>query len=272
MRGFLAVVAGLVAVVALAVALPASWLAASVADEDGFVDLARDVTTAPAVQDSAADLLTQRLEERAGLPQQLAAPGRRLLERVTDRVLDDRQVAGAWEETLRLTHRGLLDDPPAGSGPVDVPLDLAPLARLVAERSDGLVTAPDSLVVDLSGGPTAESLRVVDESPRTALTAAAVAAVAAAVALLAARRRSLALLWLGLGAVVAAGADAGAARLARDRAVAGSGGSGLETDLLRALADVGVTSLDGWLVWCALAGAVAVVLGAVGLVVGRRAA
>jgi hypothetical protein len=272
MRGLLAFLAGVVAVVALAVALPAAWVAASVADEDGFVALARDVTTTRAVQDSAADLLTQRLADRAGLPPQLAATGRDVLERAADRVLADRGVAAAWQETLRLTHRALLDDPASRSGRVDVPLDLAPLARLVAERSDGLVTAPETLVVELDGGPSAETLRVVDDSPRTALVAGAVAAVAALVALSAARRRGAALVLLGLGAVAVAGADAVLARLARDRAVEGSAGSGLEADLLRALADVAVTSFDGWLVWSALAGGVVVVLGVVVGLVTRRTA
>lgn len=272
MRGFLAAVAGLVAVVALAVALPAAWVAASVADEDGFVALSRDVVTDAAVQDAASSLLTTRLEREAGLPPQLAETGRRLLERATERVFDDPQLSGAWAETLRRTHAALLDDPAPGSGRVPVPLDLAPLARLAAERTDGLVDAPDRLVVELPDGPDAQALRMVDRTPGVALVAAVVAAVGALVALLVARRRGVALLWLGVGAVAAAGVDAGLARLARERTVDASTADGLQTALLRALADVGVTSFDGWLVWTALGGAVLVVLGVVVALVGRRTA
>lgn len=271
MRGLLATVAGLVAVVALAVALPAAWTSTYVEDEEGFVSLSRDVTGTAAVRDSAAALVADRLVEQAGLPSQVAESGRRLLEEAADRALADRRVAAAWEETLRRTHAALLEDPAAGSAPSTVPLDLAPLAALVADRSDGLVQAPDQLVVEVAGGPSGTSLRAVDASPRLALGAGAVAAVAAAVALLAARRRSVVLVWLGVGAAVAAGADAALARLVRDRAVSDAGASGLQADLLRALADVGVTSFDGWLVWTALGGAVAVVLGVVGALVGRRA-
>ncbi|WP_286689891.1 hypothetical protein [Aeromicrobium sp. REDSEA-S38_B2] len=256
MRGFLAAVSGLVAVVALAVALPAAWVAASVADEDGFVSLSRDVVTDGAVQDAASDLLTTRLEREAGLPAQLAETGRRLLERATDRVFDDPQLSGAWAQTLRRTHAALLDDPAAASGQVPVPLDLAPLARLAAERTDGLVDAPDRLVVELPGGPDARALRLVDESPGLALAAGLVAAVGALVAL----------------PVAAAGLDAGLARLARERTVDASTGDGLQTALVRALADVGVTSFDGWLVWTALSGAVLAVLGVVVALVGRRSA
>lgn len=272
MRGFLAAVAGLVAVVALAVALPAAWVAASVADEDGFVALSRDVITDRAVQDTASTLLTTRLEERAGLPPQLAETGRTLLQRATARVFDDPELGAAWQETLRRTHRALLDDPAAGSGRVAVPLDLAPLARLAAARTDGLVDAPDRLVVELPDGPTAESLRLVDRTPRTALVAGATALGAALVALLVARRRGRALVWLGVGAAAAAGLDAGLARLARGRAVDASTADGLQTAVLRALADVGVRSFDGWLVWTALGGAVLAVLGAVVALLGRRAA
>jgi hypothetical protein len=272
MRGFLAAVSGLVAVAALAVALPAAWVAVSVADEDGFVSLSRDVVTDRAVQDAASNLLTTRLEREAGLPAQLAETGRRLLERATDRVFDDPQLSGAWAETLRRTHAALLDDPAAASGQVPVPLDLAPLARLAAERTDGLVDAPDRLVVELPGGPDARALRLVDESPGLALAAGLVAAVGALVALLVARRRGVALVWLGVGAVAAAGLDAGLARLARERTVDASTGDGLQTALVRALADVGVTSFDGWLVWTALSGGVLAVLGVVVALVGRRTA
>lgn len=267
MRGALSALAGLLAVVALAVALPATWVATSVADEDGFVSLARDVTAAPSVRDSAAELVVDRLTAGAGLPggDQVQA----LLLRAADRALESRRVEAAWEETLRRTHTAVL----SGDAPVDtVPLDVAPLAQLVADRSDGLVAAPDQLVVDLAGGPSPETVRAVDQSPRLALLAAAVALGAALVSLLAARRRGVALAWLGAGTAVAALADAGLARLARDRAVADAGGDPGASSLVRALGDVAVTSFDGWLVWTALAGGVVLVLGAVVAVVGRRGA
>jgi hypothetical protein len=269
MRGLTAFLAGVVAVVALAVGLPAAWTAQHLADQDGFVALARDVTQTEAVRSSAADLVADRLEQRAGLPPQLAEAGRRLLEREADRVLADRAVVRAWQETLRRTHAALLADPPSGSGTVPVPLDVAPLAALVAQRADGLVEAPDRLVVELSQGPSAASLRTVEASPRVATVALAVAALGALVALLAAHRRSVALVWLGLGSLVAAAADAGLVRLVRDRAVSDAGGAA-QGSLVRALVDVGVSSADRWFVWAALAAGVAVVLGAVGALVGRR--
>jgi hypothetical protein len=260
MRGTLATLAGLVAVVALAVALPATWTSTYLEDEDGFVSLARDVTGTEAVRTSAAALVAERLVEQAGLPPQLAESGREVLEQAAERALADRGVTAAWEETLRRTHAAALADPPAG----------APLAALVADRTEGLVQAPDELVVELPGGPSANTLRAVDASPRVALVASLVAAGAAAVALLAARRRSATLVWLGLGAVVAAGLDAALARLLRHQVVAESGAGGLQSDLVRALADVGLRSFDTWLVWTALAAAVAVVVGVVGVLVGRR--
>ncbi|MGQ3035524.1 MAG: hypothetical protein ACT6QI_15250, partial [Aeromicrobium sp.] len=110
MRGLLATVAGLVAVVALAVALPAAWTSTYVEDEEGFVSLSRDVTGTAAVRDSGAALVADRLVEQAGLPSQVAESGRRLLEEAADRALADRRVAAAWEETLRRTHAALLDD------------------------------------------------------------------------------------------------------------------------------------------------------------------
>ncbi len=269
MRSLTAFLAGVVAVVALAAGLPAAWTAQHLADEDGFASLARDVTRTEAVRSSAADLVADRLEERAGLPPQLAEAGRRLLEQEADRVLSARGVARAWQETLRRTHAALLADPPPGSGTVPVPLDVAPLAALVAQRSDGLVEAPDRLVVELSPGPSARTLRAVEASPRVATVALAVAVLGALVALLAARRTSVALLWLGLGTLLAAAADAGLVRLVRDRAVADAGGAA-QGSLVRALLDVGVTSADRWFVWAALAAGVTVVLGVVGVVVGRR--
>jgi hypothetical protein len=270
MRGLLAFLAGVVAVVALAVGLPAAWTAQHVADEDGFVELARDVTGTAAVRSSAAELVADRLEQRAGLPPQLAEAGRRLIEREADRVLADRAVTRAWQETLRRTHAALLADPPPGTGAVPVPLDVAPLAALVAGRTDGLVQAPDQLVVELEPGPSARTLRAVDASPRVATLALATAAVAGVLALLVARRRAVAMLWLGLGTMLAAAVDAGLLRLARDRAVVDTGADVAQGALVRALVDVGVASFDRWLVWAALAGAVAAVLGIVGALVARR--
>lgn len=271
MRGTLATLAGLVAVVALAVALPATWTSTYLEDEDGFVSLARDVTGTEAVRASAAALVAERLVEQVGLPPQLAESGREVLEQAAERALADRGVTAAWEETLRRTHAAALADPPAGDADsTTVPLDVAPLAALVADRTEGLVQAPDELVVELAGGPSANTLRAVDASPRVALVASLVAAGAAAVALLAARRRSTTLVWLGLGAVVAAGLDAALARLLRHQVVAESGAGGLQSDLVRALADVGLRSFDTWLVWTALGAAVAVVVGVVGVLVGRR--
>lgn len=268
MRGPLAGLAGLLAVLALAVALPATWVSTHLADEDGFVSLARDVTAADAVRDSAADVVADRLVEDAGLPGGDAV--RELVLAAADRALDSRRVSAAWEETLRRTHAAVLSGEASSTG--TIPLDLAPLAALVAARTEGLVAAPEQLVVEVPGGPSALTVRAVERSPAVALLAGAVGLGAAAVALVAARRRGAAIAWLGVGAVLVAVADAGLARLVRDRAVTEAGGDGPQGGLVRALVDVGVASFDAWLVWTALAGGLALVVGAAFALVGRRAA
>lgn len=268
MRGLVAVLAGIVASAALAATLVYGWVAQHVADEDGFVELAQSLTTSTEVRDSLNEVLAQRLVDAVDVPAATAEQVTRLVSQATDRALAEPDVEQAWQESLRRTHAAVLD----GDADGQIPLELAPLAELVAQRTDGLVQAPSTLTVDLRGGPSAEAVETVNDSPGLARGAAIVALVAAVVSLLAARRRGRALAGLGVGAVLAAGAVALVARLVQDRAGAeatAQSGLSAQGQLTRALLDVAVTSMDRWLLWTAIAGGVALVPGLVASAVRR---
>lgn len=270
MRGFLAFLALLVAVLATVVALPAAWVAQHVTDESGFVSSARSVTDSDAVRDATTDVVAERLAAGSGLPDGVADSVAGVVGEAADRALAGTDTRRAWEETLRRTHQRVLA--PDATPSDTLPLDLTPLAELVAQRTDGLVQAPSEVVVDLPGGPEQSTVDAVRRAPDVALVAGVTAAVAALVALLAARRRAGVLLALGVGIAVAAAADAGLARVLRDRGVEEARAQAdvaAQADLARAFLDVGVSSFDVWLVWAALAGGVVAVLGVVGLLVRR---
>lgn len=270
MRSLLSFVALVVAVLAVVVALPAAWVAQHVSDEDGFVSSARAVTDSDAVRDATADVVAERLVSGIGVPDGVADSVASAVSEATDRALAGTDVRRAWEETLRRTHERVLA--PGAAASDTLPLDLTPLAELVAERTDGLVQAPDEVVVDLPDGPDQATVDAVRRAPDVALVAGATAGVAALLALLLARRRAGVVLALGVGLALAAAADAGIARALRDRAVEqtrSQGEGAAQADLTRAFLDVAVDSFDGWLVWTALTAGVVVVLGVVGLLVRR---
>ena len=85
---------------------------------------------------------------------------------------------------------------------------------------------------------------------------------AAGVCLLAARRRSTAVAWLGLGVAAVAGVVHLAADLGTSEVLSrNTTSTPLAARAQQLLADRAVDSLDGWLLAAAIAGAVAVVIG-----------
>ena len=97
--------------------------------------------------------------------------------------------------------------------------------------------------------------------------------VAAVGAIVLARRRSTALLWLGMGALVVAAVLAVASRLPVPGLLEEmTSPSEFEAAFQQVLVDRATDDFGGWLVWVAIAGAVAVAVGLLLRVVGSRRA
>lgn len=238
MRRAGSIVAGVLAVIALAVALVAGWTERSLVSTDGFVELTSELSDSTEVQQRVREYAVDELVDETGLERRLAAAATEVLARVAAEVLSDDEFAAAWEQTVRLSHEAMLSgEVPDGR----LRLELAPVASVIAERSDGIVEPVESAAVDLGGGPSAERIDQVQRFGDLALPAAILAGVLAVVALVLARRPAIATAWLALGALTA-GAIVWAASWTAAPAV-GATMSGARRELLEALTDVTSRSL-----------------------------
>jgi hypothetical protein len=277
MRRLLSGLSVVVFVLALAAALPASWVASHVSDEDGFVAFAGPLAEDAEVQDAVAAYVAEELVVRAGVPEVVQPTVTRALARAARSTTTASGFREAWDETQRRSHRASLGDGEGVGAEGPVVVNLAPLAAFLAGRVEAIASVrldtPDTLPVTLTAEPQVEAVEAVRAAPDLTRFAAVVAVVSALLALLVSRRRSGTLAALGASAVAVAGALWLAAELAVPRLVERTGStSELAGSLQQVLAARAVDSFEGRLVVVAITGAAVVVVGLVGrAVAGRRA-
>lgn len=274
MRSLLAALSGVVAVLALIVALPIGWIATHVADEDGFVDFTSTLIDDPDLRSEMSGVVTDEIITQSGVPGALASRVRQALDVTTTRVVESPEFDTAWSESMRASHRATFDPADGRSASSQLVLDLAPVARIVA---DGVtadlpvdVTAPDQVLVPIGGADEDEVIQRVNRTSDDFPLTAGAAIATALFALLLARRRAGALAWLGVGTVLVAGLLHWVVGQAVPRVVEQSASTGIAARAQTLLADAAVESLDGWLIWTAIAGAVMLGLGVIGQVVRSR--
>ncbi len=273
MRSLLSLLAGLIAVVALAVALPAAWVDRNVAEEDGYVALSRslleDEETRGQLISSVADQLdasARDLAEQNGIPSSAVPDVRSEVEAAADEVLKTDQAVDAWAESQRLSWQAMFADPEVT--PPGFVVTPGPLVAVVADAV-GVRAGETGGSVTLDDPAVQRAVQRAEQADTAWRVAAAVAVVGAVVSLLAARRRLGALAWLGVGAVLAAAAVWVGAELASGAATLQS--DGLAAAVGGAVVDAATASLDDWLVVTAVVGAVVAVVGMIGsAVAGRR--
>lgn len=263
MRGFGAFLAGLVAVVAFAVALPLSWLAVQIADEDGYVELSRgildDTDTRTAVVEAVVDELDGRTRDRLvdlGVPAGLID---RTLQEVAGFVgqgLASDVVVDAWGDSQRQAHQEMFRGDGQDSGFV---VDLAPLVAAVATEAGVELDVPESLPVESDEPEARRAVSTVAASPRLAVGAAVVTLVGAAIAIAAARRRGVALVWLGAGALAVTGVLHVVGRVVASTDPSAGTDAGTRVGLV--LVDVARSSFDELLQRAAIGGGVVLVVG-----------
>ncbi len=272
MSRFVGALAGLVALLALLVAVPAQWVATHVSDADGFTALTGPLVEEPAVRTELSDVISQQVTARLALSPTLGPVVADVLSRAATTVVDDPEFRTAWEDTLRRSHEATLGDAAADAATQDQSLrlavDLAPLARYVVDRASGqlpvTVRAPGTVVVPITGDQVGEQIDRLRAAPDYARIAWIVLAAAVVVRLALAHRRGAALARLGVGALVAAGllwlAVRAAGRVLQER-------SDASEPLARAVQDALVArsteSFDDWLLVVAGAGLAALVVGVV---------
>ncbi len=263
MRSIFALLAGVVAVLAFAAALPMGWVATHAADEDGYVGFTTSLIDDPQFRAEIVGAVADDVVDRTGVSGAFAAPVRSAVEAAATAVADTDQFRTAFEQTQRESHRAVFD----GAGTSDrFVLDLAPVAAAIIDAVTGnlpvTLESPDQLLVSIGDQEQAATIDAIKQAPSRAILLVGAAVVAAGLSLLAARRRSSAVMWLGLGAALAAAAvRVGAQEIVPrviDRTVPPSRLAARAQDLL---AGAALDSFDHWVLVTLIAGGVAAVVG-----------
>jgi hypothetical protein len=222
-RTFVSAAATVLAVLLAAVAVPAIWLDRSIAQEQGFVELAAPLGRNSEFQQGLAAAAIGTIDTSA-VPGFLSDLVRPVLEDAAASLTALPGYPGAWEETLRKSHRlsfaGTGANNPEAASASTLTLDVAPLVALGSEeisRATRLPLDPPEQTLINVGQPEhkewTERLRTY--APAGYLLAGG-SVVALLLALVAARRRWTVLVAAGVAALLLAafwtlGAQAGSA-------------------------------------------------------------
>ena len=281
MRSFLSLVCGIVAVLAALLTVPAMWVSHNIASEDGYVAFAEPIARDSQFHDSLAGVLSDELVQNSALPADLQTVARTAIVRITKQVVDEPGFVAAWDDTQRQSHKIMLgeprDLPPDLDSSQRFAIDLAPIGRFVVTRVNKdlpfALPAPQQMIVAVNGTTQQQMLDRIRQSPTYASKGLIAVGVFGALALAFARRRSVAVVWLGLGTIAAAGilkvAAAKGVPEILDRNTA-------PTPFARTLLDVFVeranASFDHWLLVLAVGGGIVVAVGGVARLVTSRSA
>lgn len=271
MRTTMSVLCWIVAVVVGLLAVPVTWVADHVADQDGYVEMAGELRSDPTLLDAVGDAAAARIGQDAGLPEQTED------QLATGLAAGMQQASGqegfdeAWDESQRRSHELWFG---GSQPPEELQVDVAPLIGQALEHAtSGLpvsLSEPEQSLVTVASAP--PGLRFVESTPTWKTIALIAAGAAALLCIVFARRRAVALTWVGVGAVVVAAVTAAGSRMMAP-VVLSRVESGFGDELVDALADRAVDSLDGRALEIAAAGGVIILISlAARLVAGRRAA
>ncbi|MGA8790440.1 MAG: hypothetical protein WB535_15985 [Paenarthrobacter sp.] len=219
LRTFVSALGVILAVLLAGVAVPAAWVDQNIVKEEGFVAIAGSLGSDPEFQSRLAAAAVGTFESSVDLPGPVQSLAADALRNAATGMQSWSDYPQAWEETVRNSHRlnfGTATPAEESAASTALVLDIGPLVRLIrdhfAEATRIRLDVPAESLVSL-GEPSHRQLveRVAAFAPLWWIAAAG-ALVSALLALAAARRRSLALVFLGLGglalaALWTAGAD-----------------------------------------------------------------
>ncbi|MFJ6453771.1 hypothetical protein [Paenarthrobacter sp. NPDC091669] len=219
LRTFVSALGVILAVLLAGVAVPAAWVDQNIVKEEGFVRIAGSLGSDPEFQSRLAAAAAGTFESSVDLPGPVQSLAADALRNAATGMQSWSDYPQAWEETVRNSHRlnfGTATPAEESAASTALVLDIGPLVRLIrdhfAEATRIRLDVPAESLVSL-GEPSHRQLveRVAAFAPLWWIAAAG-ALVSALLALAAARRRSLALVFLGLGglalaALWTAGAD-----------------------------------------------------------------
>ncbi|RLV57481.1 hypothetical protein D9V41_02305 [Aeromicrobium phragmitis] len=274
MRTLASVFCWIVAVVAGTVALPVTWIADNVTDESGYVALVAELRDDQELRVAVAEIVATDLTENLGLPDGVRDQFAQQLRAAFERVGEIEGFDAAWDETQRRSHALWFD---GHRPPEELQLDVAPLAALavgpVAAQFPVELATPDQMLVTVASAP--PGMDWVESAPTWKMISLIAAGAATFLCFVFARRRSVGLAWIGVGALLVAGISYAGSRVAVPAALdrMEEGASAFGQVLTETLADRFQASLDEWIELLAIAGAAALVVGVLArLIAGRREA
>jgi hypothetical protein len=264
MRTTTSLLAGIVATIAAIVSVPLFWVSTHVADEDGYVTFSSSLATDRDLQAAVAAYIADDYVQRGLLPASLQETAASVLTSVAQGTVDQPGFVRAWEQTQRSLHESAFGDE---TGALTV--SLQPMSQFIAARVGSRLPVSLEVPADLrapvgTAGDRAQ-LRQVERSPTYALLGLMVVLAAAAICLVSARRRTIAVAGLGLGALVTAGVLRVATEIVTPQLVDRAETlSPFARAVQKLLLDRAAASLSVWLGWIALVGAAALLAGLLG--------
>ncbi|MCW1250175.1 hypothetical protein ODZ83_08285 [Acaricomes phytoseiuli] len=210
MRGFLAALTGMTALMLVAVSVPALWVDRNLSQRDGFVEMAMSFAEDADFQSALSAAIGREVTDQLQLPSALSALVQPAVSQAADAILQDPGYPEAWAETLRRTHDLTVVNPEANANDSKVlNLDIAPLLQLVATRAGQMVgqdlqVSQQVLITVGSANQRNAIVRVVGNAAMGWVLILG-AILAFLLSLLVARRRSAVLIWFGIGLAVVAG-------------------------------------------------------------------
>lgn len=272
MRGLVAFLCGVLALVAGLVTLPIAWVSHNIADEDGYVAFTEPLATNPGFQTAIADALATGLVEKSGLPAVTRKPAQRATSAALLGLAAQPGWVQAWDDTQRQSHQITLGDqgnlPAALDASNRLAVDFGPMAQFVVKIINQQIPfrlpAPQQLIVTVGGNQQTYVIEQLRKTPDWSRTGLLVTGLLAALSLVVARRRSVALAWLGAGTIAVAGvaylAFYGGASFIAGRDTATSSFAQSMTDVM---IERSRASFGHWTLVLAGAGVIAVGFGAV---------
>lgn len=270
-RSVTTVLLWLVATIALTASLGATWTAANVQSQSGYVDLMSELGNDPELQRAVAESAGQQMAQQA--PAVAPGLGDSIAELVTNamlRVANSENFDAAWRETSRRSHQSLFDGPT----PTTIQLDIAPLVEVALDELTSslpfTLPSPDHLYVTVSDHDPTDFVEAASHASTAAVVAGGVALIAALLALAVTRRRSTTFAALGVGVMLSAGFWYVAGHVGVPELISRStAATDAEKVLGQQFSDRIVESLDSTLLWVAAAGAAMVLVGVVSRAVRR---
>ncbi|MHA7268937.1 hypothetical protein [Arthrobacter sp. HLT1-20] len=198
----------IVALLLASVAGPAVWLQRNVIERDGFVALAGPLGSNKEFQDALATMVATQTTASLKLPPQLEQLAAAIVTSTARSLYTDPGYAPAWTDTLERSHA--LSFAAAGNKDIqgDLQLDVAPLVAMVAGRvsKDLGVTldTPKEVVVSLEQPQAARLLPLATTLGGWSAWMAGIAAGLLVLGVFVSRRRSLAVIFAGVGLAVVA--------------------------------------------------------------------